>query len=267
MAPDHAGYQLRDGRAVFIRSASAADIPAIAAFYGQLSAESFSTRFLSARPAESVLRQLAGLERVPGTASALAFAADRPGPIIGEARYVPTGPAVAELAIAVGDQEQGRGLGRILLDDLVRRARQAGIDRLGAAVLLANSPMLRLLAPSGWVLTDPTEGSTAFFEISVTGGLPGWPDAAGARRVLVESRSWFDSAAVAALRSAGYTVRQCQGPSRTMGRPCPLVTSGTCRLAAEADLIISLLPDTDADCQAVIEAHRRLGHRLGPMPE
>ena len=91
MAPDHAGYQLRDGRAVFIRSASAADIPAIAAFYGQLSAESFSTRFLSARQAESVLRQLAGLERVPGTASALAFAADRPGPIIGEARYVPTG--------------------------------------------------------------------------------------------------------------------------------------------------------------------------------
>jgi hypothetical protein len=35
-------------------------------------------------------------------------------------------------------------------------------------------------------------------------------------------------------------------------------TPGSERLAAEADLIVSLLPADDADCAAVTQAHRRL---------
>jgi len=76
-------------------------------------------------------------------------------------------------------------------------------------------------------------------------------------RVLVEQRGWFDTGRVAELRAAGDDVRQCHGPGRHAGRTCPLVTSGHCRLAEEADVIVPLLPADDEDCAAVLEAHRR----------
>jgi ABC-type branched-subunit amino acid transport system ATPase component len=88
-------------------------------------------------------------------------------------------------------------------------------------------------------------------------GMPGWPAESAGRRVLVERRGWVDDDHVAALRSAAKDVRQCPGPSREAGRACPLVTSGRCRLAEEADLIVSRLPATDPDCAAVLAAHRR----------
>lgn len=146
----------------------------------------------------------------------------------------------------------------MLLDALVELARAEGLDRLRAVVLLANTPMLRLLQRHGWVLAAPTEDfSVAFLEISAAGGMPGWPADSAGRRVLVERRSWFDDRQVAALRSAGNDVRQCTGPRREAGRACPLVTSGRCRLAEEADLIVSLLPGDEPDCTAVLAAHRR----------
>jgi len=171
---------------------------------------------------------------------------------------VPIAPGTAELALTVADSYQGAGLGRFLLDALVERAREEGLDRLRAVVLLANTPMLRLLEHYGWALAAPTEDfAVAFLEISAVGGMPGWPAGNAGRRVLVERRSWFDNQQVAALRSAGNDVRQCTGPRRETGRACPLVTTGHCRLAEEADLIISLLPGDEPDCTAVLAAHRR----------
>jgi len=68
---------------------------------------------------------------------------------------------------------------------------------------------------------------------------------------------------VAALRSGGNVVRVCLGPHDSTGRGCPLVSSGSCRLAEGADVIIPLLPEQDADCAAVLEAHQRLWrHRI-----
>jgi len=146
----------------------------------------------------------------------------------------------------------------MLLDALVDRARANGLERLQAVVLLANTAMLRLLQHYGWVLAAPTaDFSVAFLEISASGGMPGWPAGGAGRRVLVERRSWFDDQRVAALRSAGNDVRQCPGPRPETGRACPLVTSGRCQLAEEADLIVSQLPGDEPDCTAVLAAHRR----------
>jgi len=107
------------------------------------------------------------------------------------------------------------------------------------------------------VLAAATEEfSVACLEISATGGMPGWPAGSAGRRVLVERRGWFDDQQVAALRSAGYDVRQCAGPLHQV-RACPLVSSGQCRLAEQADLIVSLLPGGEPDCAAVLAAHRQ----------
>lgn len=247
-------YRLADGRTVVLRPAGPADAPVIARLYGELSPESSHSRFQSGPIAPVLLARFAELR--PGIASILATAPG--GELAAEARYVPTGDGVAELAVTVRDSYQGAGLGRILLTAVADTARANGLDRLQATVLIANSPMLRLLQRYGWALTAPTEGGTvACLEISVTGGMPGWPPGSAGRRVLVERRGWFEDARTADLRSAGQEVRVCTGPLRRSGRDCPLVTSGQCRLAEGADLIVTMLPGTDTDCAAVLAAHER----------
>lgn len=254
--------ELADGRVVVLRQAGPGDVPAIARLYLELSPESFYRRFNTEQPAPALVAQLASF----GSGAACLVAATRsdPGRVVAEARYVPIAPGAAELALAVADNYQGAGMGRILLGALVERAREEGLERLRAVVALANTPMLRLLQSYGWVLAAPTEDfSVAFLEISVIGGMPGWPVGSAGRRVLVERRSWFDDQQVVALRAAGNDVRQCTGPRRETGRACPLVTSGRCRLAEEADLIVSLLPGDEPDCAAVLAAHgRRWPHRV-----
>ena len=259
--PGTAEYQLTDGRAVVLRAAGPDDVPAIAALFTELSPESVRSRFNGAC-GPALLARLARIAP-PGTVSIVAAPADDPGHLAAEARYVPAGADVAELALAVLDSYQGTGLGHLLLGELVERARESGLARLQAVVNLTNGPMLHLLEPYGRVLTAPTDLSVVSLEISAAGGMPGWPADAPGQRVLVEQRSWFDGDRVAALRSAGNVVRVCLGPGGSTGRGCPLVLSGSCRLAAEADVIVSLLPREEANCAAVLDAHQRLWrHRL-----
>ena len=260
--PVTAEYQLRDGRAVLLRTAGPDDVPAIAGLYNRLSPESVRSRFNGAC-APALLARLARIEPA-GTVSIVAAAADDPGQLAAEARYVPAGAAeVAELALAVLDGYQGTGLGRLLLGELVARAGKSGFTRLQAIVSLTNRPMLHLLEPYGWVLAAPTDLSVASLEISAAGGMPAWPADATGQRVLVEQRSWFDGDRVAALRSGGNIVRVCLGPRGSTGRGCPLISSGSCRLAEQADVIFPLLPSADGDGAAILDAHRRLwGQRL-----
>jgi GNAT superfamily N-acetyltransferase len=253
--------QLADGRPVVLRLAGPADVPAITRLYQDLSPESFQRRFHGGRLAPSLLARLASLD--VGAVCVVAAPPADPGRLAAEARYVGTGSGTAELALTVSDAYQGAGLGRRLLEALVQRAREDGLERLRAVVLLDNAAMLRLLQRYGWVLAAPVEEfSVACLEISVTGGMPGWPAGSAGRRVLVERRGWFDDQQVAALRSAGNDVRRCPGPLQQV-RDCPLVSSGRCRLAEQADLVVSLLPADEPDCAAVLAAHRRRWpHRL-----
>jgi GNAT superfamily N-acetyltransferase len=264
---------LKDGRTVWLRAAGAADVPAIARLLTDLSSAAFRSRFQSGQPTPALVARLADITDPAGTVClVVAGAADDlsgaeddpaggaagPGRLLAEARYVPLGEGTAELALTVRDDYQGAGLGPILLGELAGRAPASRIERLRAVVSLSNTAMLHVLAPYGWVLAEPTdECSTACLEISATGGMPGWPPRGPGRRVLVEQRGWFESGQAAQFRAAGDDVRQCLGPGRQAGRGCPLITSGHCRLAEEADVIVSLLPADDEDGAAVLDAHRR----------
>ena len=247
--------QLADGRAVVVRPAGPGDVAAITKLYLELSAESFRRRFHAGRPAPALVARFARV----GSDTVCFVAASHADPdcLAAEARYVPISAETAELALTVADGYQGAGIGHLLLEALVQQAREDGLKRLRAIVLLDNKPMLRLLQHYGWVLADATEDFVACLEISAVGGMPGWPAQSAGQRVLVERRGWFDGERVRALRSAGKDVRQCTGPLREAGRVCPLVTSGQCQLAEEAELIVSLLPDGEPDCAAVLAAHRR----------
>jgi L-amino acid N-acyltransferase YncA len=218
--------RLADGRVVVLRLAGPGDVPAITRLYLELSPESFYRRFNTDQPAPALAAQLASFGS--RDACLVAAAPSDPGRVVAEARYVPIAPGTAELALTVHDGYQGAGLGHILLDALVERARAEGLERLRAVVLLANTPMLRLLQHYGWALAAPTEDfSAAFLEISASGGMPGWPAGSAGRRVLVERRNWFDDQQVATLRSAGTDVRQCTGPRGKPAAPAHWSPPGT----------------------------------------
>ena len=67
--------------------------------------------------------------------------------LIAVARYEPTAePGVAEIALVVQDEWQGRGLGRLLLGELLAAAQARGHQRFRAYVLADNVRMLHLLS-------------------------------------------------------------------------------------------------------------------------
>jgi RimJ/RimL family protein N-acetyltransferase len=80
--------------------------------------------------------------------------------LVGGARYVMSEPQRAEVAFAIVDEHQGRGIGKILLSHLARIARSAGIEEFVADVLPQNTAMLRVFAGSGLIFTAKSDGST-----------------------------------------------------------------------------------------------------------
>lgn len=79
--------------------------------------------------------------------------------IVGEARYVvEDDPAVAEFAIAVADDWQGRGIGALLLRRLSAQATAAGLSVLYGQTLCSNRAMHRLARRSGFAAAlDPRD--------------------------------------------------------------------------------------------------------------
>ena len=80
------------------------------------------------------------------------------GRSIGVARFVrETGSAEAEIAFAVVDDWQGRGVGRALLAELVALARREGIERFHASIVVGNEAALALVRGVGDVVSSQLE--------------------------------------------------------------------------------------------------------------
>jgi GNAT superfamily N-acetyltransferase len=154
MRPDHKGtYQvtLRSGDRVLVRPIRPDDKRTLLNAYERLSPESRYSRFFSAAPKlrAGQVRYLTEVDH--HTHEALVAVDPRSNEGLGVARFVrsPDYPAVAEIAVAVIDDWQGRGLGTALLDGLTARAREEGVERFSAVVLAENRPMLDLLEGLG----------------------------------------------------------------------------------------------------------------------
>ena len=240
-----------------LRLADPADIPEILRFYRSLSQDSLLMRFFQATPDDPSLARAAQFD--PASSAVVVAVVPVAGGerVVAEARYEQGDDQQYEFGLAVLDDHHRRGLGSRLLETLREVARDRGVERLRALVRTDNRPMLAMLLMTGCAIVEPTAGGEVTVEVSTRPGMPGWPADHRRPRVVVEARTWWPTAEVAALRRAGYEVRQCQGPSIQTGRPCPLLAAGECRLVAEADVVACLLPDSDADCVAVAETHGR----------
>jgi RimJ/RimL family protein N-acetyltransferase/nucleotide-binding universal stress UspA family protein len=147
---DARSIQLRDGSSeVLIRPITPADRELLQAGFERLSDRSRYLRFQAALSALSEV-QLSYLTEVDHHDHEALLALDPDtGDAVGVARFVRVSDGVAECAIVVADDWQGRGLATELLDQLVERAHEEGIERFTALVLAENADALRLLERLG----------------------------------------------------------------------------------------------------------------------
>jgi GNAT superfamily N-acetyltransferase len=160
---------LRDGTLVTLRPIRADDKELVLGAFERLSEESRYRRFFTSVPVLDG-RALAYLTEVDHYDHEAIVALDRAsGEILGVARYVrsETEPDEAEVAVAVVDDAQGRGVGRALLHQLTNRARGAGIRRFTALVQAENRGALTLLGGIG-----ETETLSERSEIELSISLP-----------------------------------------------------------------------------------------------
>jgi acetyl coenzyme A synthetase (ADP forming)-like protein len=145
---------LRDGSTVHVRPVRPEDLDAVRALFEGLSEESRWLRFFSGMyDADAVLRWATEVdyERRFG----LVVTAGPERRLVAHAGWerLPDRADMAELALAIADDLQGRGLGTILLGQLAEAAHAAGVALLSAQVLPQNHQMLRVLRDSGLPLT------------------------------------------------------------------------------------------------------------------
>lgn len=155
---------LRDGHRILVRPLLPSDREQLATRYEQLSPAARRARFGSPPDhlSEAFLDDLLDLDFDDRLALA-AFALDEPGePGVGVARYARRrdDPTEAEAAVVVLDAYQDRGIGTILLWELVDVARAHGITTLRGTVTWENADLLDSLRKRGAVV-EPDEPGVA----------------------------------------------------------------------------------------------------------
>ena len=141
---------LADGGSAHLRPVRPDDAPALQRLYESLSDESRYLRFFS--PAPPALAGTIG-PRVEINERHFALVVESGDAIVGVADYYRTLDDVAEAAFTVRDDQQGRGLGTLLLDHLAEVAAARGIHYFVAQVLARNQPMRRVFRDAGFEVT------------------------------------------------------------------------------------------------------------------
>jgi len=153
---------LADGSSIRIRAIVPQDREKLLGHFRRLSPESAYFRFMAPkkRLTDADLDRFTILDYVRNFGLAATLLERNDERFIGVGRYAALGgehPDNAEVAFAVEDEYQGRGVGTLLLEHLGRIARANGISRLEADVLFSNTLMLEVFARSGFVISQSTE--------------------------------------------------------------------------------------------------------------
>jgi RimJ/RimL family protein N-acetyltransferase len=164
---------LEEGRRVRVRPLRPADRERYVKAVAALSPRSRYLRFASPMPKMSE-RQVDLMMQVDGEQQ-VAYAALNPeeSALVGVARYIrtPERSNVAEVAIAIADDWQGRGLGRMLLTHLIEHARAADLEGLVAMSLSENHVAARLSRRAGFAVAE-RDGIYVHYEMAFGGPTP-----------------------------------------------------------------------------------------------
>jgi acetyl coenzyme A synthetase (ADP forming)-like protein len=269
---------LRDGASTYIRAIRPDDKQRLLDHFQRLSQDSIYHRFFGLKHSltRDDLVRFTEVDFKTHVALVATLREDSDERFIGVGRYVSSEPGRAEVAFAVLDEHQGRGIGTLLLDHLGRLARAAGIVEFQADVLGDNNRMLEVFAKSGFRVKRSTEGGVVHLSFPTgeteasrqASELREWHAAAESIRKLLHPRSVavigasrshrkIGGALVANLKRAGFN-----GPiypvnpaaDEVMGLRC---YPGVGAIGAPVDLAIISVPaeQVPAAIEACAHAH------------
>ncbi len=155
-----------DGGVVHLRPIRPADAADLRSFHARLSERTRYLRFFGAYPRipDRDLRRFTELDHRDSVAIVAWLGDD----IVAVGRYVRLeGVPAAEVAFVVRDDHQGRGLGSILLEHLAAAARENGIERFEAEVLMENRQMPRVFRQAGYQISREIEEGVLHLEFDI----------------------------------------------------------------------------------------------------
>ncbi len=157
---------LTDGRQLTIRPVRADDEVRLVRLHDGLSERSMYLRFFSVNrlAAAEFVRRAVSSEGVFGHS----VLAELGGEVVGMATYQAlSSPRAAEVALAIADEFQSRGVGTLLFEYLVSHARRNGVESFHAEMLAENGTIYRLFTDSGLPAQTRREDDTLIVEISL----------------------------------------------------------------------------------------------------
>ena len=160
---------LRDGTTMRLRPPTRDDEDALVAFLERLSAESRYLRFHGhPRVGPALVEATLDPDWLERGALAGTIAGDGGERVVALGSYVRLrDPSRAEVAFAVADELQGKGVGTRLLEQLAQEAANAGIERFIAEVLGGNRAMLGVFEQAGFELTREWQSGVTEVELAI----------------------------------------------------------------------------------------------------
>jgi acetyl coenzyme A synthetase (ADP forming)-like protein len=166
---------LRDGTTASVRSTMPADVPSLRRFFGELSLESRWRRFFSvSAPSTELLERFAdsGDPRRTLTLIALRSLAGEVR-VIAAASYVAVTDTAADVAFAVDERFQGKGVATLLLERLASHASRAGLLTFHAAMLGENVAMRDVFRDSGYEIRSTTAAGVVELRLALSPSMDG----------------------------------------------------------------------------------------------
>jgi GNAT superfamily N-acetyltransferase len=168
-------FDTKDGQEIRVRGLRTDDAPHFVDIFENMGSDSRYNRFhqtadhLDPRRIQLEAEKIANIpsERQGGM---IAFA-DLPGRRnvpVGAARYVCLGDGVAETAVSVRDDMQGKGIGAKLLRLITENARERGVRLLTADVLNSNKGIFAVLMKLPYRINCKSEGAYTVVEVVLT---------------------------------------------------------------------------------------------------
>ena len=148
-----------DGRALTVRTVTAADAGGLDALFRGLSDDDRHHRFFSLRPPARPFVEQMTRAADEGGYRLVAAASGAGDALVAEAGYAILPDGDGEFALTVAPAWRGRRLGRYLLGAIVAAAAARGVPNLQADILLGNAPMLALVRDRGYITLHRDEFS------------------------------------------------------------------------------------------------------------
>jgi acetate---CoA ligase (ADP-forming) len=168
-APSDFDVLLADGSTAHVRDIRPDDGDGLRMFHASLSFRSIVLRFFGPHP-ELSDKEVERFTNVDG-ADRVALVVERAGHMVAVARYDRApGSDEAEVAFAVQDEFQGRGLGTVLLENLASIARRYGIRRFIADTLSDNHRMLSVFHGAGFARKYSRESEVVRVVLDISPG-------------------------------------------------------------------------------------------------